>query len=439
MNLPTKNGQKKLYRNGKYINHGLSTSGSIHPTSPTRPDCIKKTGLITRVRHTIGKIVNYIYDLSNSVRLYKIYAALIVGKEKHSSKTIRTFYIGHGQNFFFIMNRIYSEFEVIKRQNQINAFFTKKWIEKFSKLVDIVVADVELLFCSLLFMNNFIKVPPWILQKVDIVNEWNDVVQNFRPQTKRETLRKIKNKEFTVKIVDSRNDFKYFYHRMYLPYIRNRYKKEAIIETEKNFYKECRKGKLIYILRDNELLGGFLFQQYGVELSVLWGGVPEGLQINKYKGSTDALYYYIIRLGYEYGCKRVNLYGTRALLNDGLFFFKRKWGAYVERKPVPCGDILLKPLNLNEAVRSFFVHNYFITRDRKTLTAKILSNDNKLTIEGIRELVECYFSRGLDHFKIFSLKGYEHSVYESAKKEFPYLKLFDLSKSSHPERDFSRL
>jgi len=168
-------------------------------------------------------------------------------------------------------------------------------------------------------------------------------------------------------------------------------------------------------------------------------GASDTVQPTELEGSLQALFYFQILFAYEQGCHKMDFHESRPLLNHGVFQAKRKWGAYVEDSPYLRGDILLRPLSLNEAVCSFFTHNHFITRGRGELTGKILLDGHVVTINEIERMVKLYFIKGLDDFEIFSLGGFEDDVKELANRNTDTVKLFDLSSSSQPEKDFCRL
>jgi lipid II:glycine glycyltransferase (peptidoglycan interpeptide bridge formation enzyme) len=126
------------------------------------------------------------------------------------------------------------------------------------------------------------------------------------------------------------------------------------------------------IIRDGEVVAAVLLHMADKRLAYVWVGVPESIQGDMFNGAFSALYYYTILYGYENGCREIDFLGTRPILNDGLFRYKRKWGTCIRISPVPRGDMLLKPLHLSIPVKSFFTNNFFITKDPRKNNFHIL-------------------------------------------------------------------
>jgi len=332
---------------------------------------------------------------------------------------------------------MYSKFEIIEEYRNINSLSIRSWVKKYGDIVDLIVADVELLFCKMLPRTEFIQIPQWIRQKFDVPDTWEVVLNSFRKSAKKE-LRRVLKYGFTHRITASQEDFRTFYHQMYVPYIKKRHGDEAIIVPETKFLRKCRNGQLMQLLRGEKVVFGVLLNNVG-HLSTEWLGAPDNIEPEMLKGASAALDYYIILYAYECGNYTIDFGPSRPLLNDGLFQYKRKWGTYVQDSRMPRGDILLKPLRFNAPIISFFVNNHFITRDRERLVGKILFNEHRLNVDDLEHIKKCYFIESLDHLKIFTLSGIEDDAREFAKIQSNKLKLFDLSDCLHPEEDFCRL
>lgn len=396
-----------------------------------------KVGFFSRAHKYLEAGLECLWELFRNARLYKVSAAIVSGKEKHSGQPVKALYVGNFNNFAFVFGRICSEFGVIEEHRNINPLGIRSWVKRYKGTVDLVVADVELLLCKTLPWMEFIQIPQWIRQKFDVPDSWEAVWNSFRKSAQKE-LRRVLKYGFTHRTTNSEEDFKTFYHRMYVPYIKERYGDEAIIVPETKFLRKCRRGQLMQLIRGGKVIYGALINNIG-PLSIEWVGVPDNLEPEMLKGASAALDYFIILYAYEYGNQTIDFGPSRPLLNDGLFQYKRKWGTYLQDSRVPRGDILLKPLNFTIPIISFFVNNHFITRDGKRLVGKILFNEHRLNVNDLEHIKKCYFIESLDHLKIFALSGIEDDAREFAKVESHKLRLFDLTNRLHPEEDFCRL
>jgi len=419
------------------INKVQTAQNTNTPISPTKPECYHKIGLLRLIRKNIGAFLEYLWELSGSIRLYKIDAVLVEGKEKHTGQTLTSFYMGRYDNYKLIFTKMYSEFEAVKRHKNLCSLNVKKWIKKHEESVDFIFIDVELLYCKLLRKEEFIQIPHWTRQKFEVPDTWEGVLSKFRKNTKKTDLRKVRKYNFTYKITRSEKDFKDFYYKMHKPYLEKRFDELVIIEPEWKFMRQCRKGELMQIIRGTEVVAGILLHLSEGRLAYVWVGVPDNVQGDLFRGVFSAMYYFTIVYGYENGCHEIDFLGTRPLLDDGLFRYKRKWGTYVQDSPVPRGDILLKPLRFNASVRSFFSNNYFITKDGKNLVGKILFEKAIMSKKELELTAKNFFTHGLRYLIIYSMFGFEDDARTWAHTKASEIKIFDLSESSNPHITFS--
>jgi hypothetical protein len=268
---------------------------------------------------------------------------------------------------------------------------------------------------------------------------WDAVLRSLRKNTKKTDLRKVRKYGFGYRLTCRDEDFRDFYHHMHKPYLEQRFDDLVIIEPEWRFMRQCHKGELLQIVRDDEVLAGVLLHRSGGRLAYVWVGVRDDLEPGMDQGVFSAMYYYTLLHGYENGCDEVDFLGTRPVLNDGLFRYKRKWGTYVEDSPIPRGDIMLRPICFNDPVRSIFRENQFIVRDAAGLTGKILLDNGRVGRSALEEIVARLHTPGLRRLKVFSMQGFSTDACSWAADPGVPLSLFDLSTSSDPAKDYCEL
>jgi hypothetical protein len=219
---------------------------------------------------------------------------------------------------------------------------------------------------------------------------------------------------------------------MYVPYLRSRFGDEAIIEPEDKVLRQCHKGELMQILRGEKIVAAVLLHLLEGRLAYVWVGVPEGLPEDLFQGAFSAMYYFTILHGYRQGCHEIDFLGSRPLLSDGLFRYKRKWGTYITDSPVPRGDILLRPQRLDEPLQHVFRRNPFIVRDRKRLVGKLLWNGTPATEEDLAGIYERHFTPGLAALKVFSLSGFQPAARAWVESRSLPLETIDLTSVPEP-------
>jgi hypothetical protein len=408
------------------------------PLSPSRSQKDLAVSFPRKFRNYFGGSLEYLWDLSRSIRIYKVQAIILQGTEKYSGRIMNCFYLGHRENFAFIFGLVYSNFSIKERYEDISSLKAEKWIKKFQDKVDLLVVDLELIYSKFLAKHNFMEIPPWVHQKLFIHDEWNAVLNKFRKNTKKTDIRKVRKYNFSCRITRNEDDFRKFYHNIYRPYLEIRFKDAAIIEPEWKVMRQCKKGELMQIMRGDVMVAGVVLHAFEKRLAYVWAGVPENIDSEICKGAFSAIYYFTIIYGFNKGCNEIDFLASRPLLNDGVFRYKRKWGTEVKNSQIPRGDILLKPLCFGQPVVSFLTHNHFVVRDGINLIGKILSDRKPLGEKDIEHIHEYYSTEGLDHIKVFSMAGFDEKAKIRAEDTSLKIKLVDLSSASSPHKIFCR-
>jgi hypothetical protein len=415
---------------------------SARASRPPNPEPVRgraaSIGFPRRLRRDVGAGLEYLWELSGSLRLARADALLLEGKERESGIPLTAFYFGHYDNYEFVFRRIFSDFRIVEKHERIQSLFVGRWLERYQQRASLVLLDVELLYCKLLSTRSYLEIPQWIRQKYRMPETWKEVLGTFRKNTKRVDLRKVRKFGLSYRITREERDFEEFYHRMYVPYLTKRFEGEVIIEPEWKVRRQCRKGEIMQILRGEQVVAAVLLHCLDGRLAYVWVGVPEDLDDELYAGAFSGMYYFTIQYGFQCGCHEIDFLGSRPLLTDGLFRYKRKWGTFVEDSPVPRGDILLKPLEVSEPVKNIFRRNYFIVRDGNSLAAKVLLAEGPGTSERLQGVFDQYFTEGLARLKVFSLAGFEEEAWRWAEESGEAIQLVDLRGVASPQESFCR-
>jgi hypothetical protein len=389
-----------------------------------------------RLRKQTGAALEYLWELSGSLRLARADALLVVGREVETGLPVTAAYVGHYDNYAFVLNRIYADYQVLEKQEGVHSLHASRWLAHWAERADLLFADVELLYNLPFRRSSFLQIPQWVRQKYSMPETWPEVLSSFRKNTKKTDLRKVRKYGLTYRITRSESDFADFYHQMYVPYLRARFRDEAIIEPEAKVLRQCHKGELMQILREERVVAAVLLHQLEGRLAYVWVGVPDGLPDDLFQGAFSALYYFTILHGYLQGCHEVDFLGSRPLLTDGLFRYKRKWGTYVEDSPVPRGDIQIRPQTLDGPLQYVFRRNPFLVRAGKGLIGKFLWGGNPATEEDLVELYEKYFTPGLERLQVVSVSGFTESARAWSEGSSVPLEIVDLRGASQPAATF---
>jgi hypothetical protein len=420
-----------------------STQAARKKSTPNLPEQPRRgqtaaTSPLRRLRKNIGAMLEYVWQLSAAFRAIRADALLIKGHERISGEPMTVFYFGNYENYAYMVERLFRDYEIVNHHENVLALKVNSWTSKYYSQVSLVFLDVELLYCKLVSREHYVQMPSMVNLKLRLYESWDRVVEQFRKNTRRVDLRKVRKYELSYRISHDEQDYLDFYQYMYKPYLIRRFQDKVVLEPEWKVLRQCRKGELIHIRRGDQTVAAAVLHQLDGRLASLWVGVPEDLPEDLYRGAFAGLYYFTIQYAYEQGCTVVDFLGSKPLLNDGSFQFKRRWGVYLEENPAPWGDILLRPVQFTPAVKNVFVHNPCIAREGVTLVGKALLSDGNSSQTSVKKLYEQFYCEGLAQLKIYSLEGFESDALVWAAEQGGRVQLIDLSGETDPPEAFCR-
>lgn len=411
----------------------------------------------------LGAIRNFVKStwsnsicLSRSVRIFLLDMALVEGTEKNSGQPVKTLYVGATKppvfglgrfyskseaiekyaNFQFVMDSIYSDYAIIAQTKNVNGLIINRWLRKYEGQADMVFINAELLFAQKLDRFQYLALPPWVPQKLILADQWEDVLKSF-PKNTRKKLRRVLKHEYQFYTAHTDNQFNYFYHAMYVPYTHTRFGNAAVIYPQDHIKRILQQGEILFLFRNDRVLLGSLIKYEHDRLLSICVAAADDLQPAMFKGAMEAMYYFCIMSAFEKGCRVVDFLGSRPLLDDGAFRYKRKWGTYIDKFYRPVADIYFKTLRLNTGVKSFLAYNPFIIKTSKGFRGRVLLN-TPANDKDIKSCAKHYQTRGLNGIDIFCTAGIQYCADKYLDNNVPEIKVHDISKSPHPERDFCK-
>jgi len=258
----------------------------------------------------------------------------------------------------YYIERLYDEDPKITKVKKIYIWNLRKFVDQQTEvLIDIYRPLVRLLDGGLL-------VPSFVDQVLDIEKKSvNDSIKIDKNNWKRI-------KKFSHEISNDYEDLKFFYEKMYVPYIKRRYKDSATIESFNNIEKIFKNGGLIFVIFDGERVAASLDQKLGETYFLCKAGVIDDFYIKK--GALVASYYFSILRAKEVNAKIVDFGTSLPFLMDGVLRHKNNWGTRIRDDKSNKRFVYLKNCTFKEP---------FIYFEDEKLKTSVSSNNDKLLEE----------------------------------------------------------
>ena len=160
---------------------------------------------------------------------------------------------------------------------------------------------------------------------------------------------------------------------MYVPYGLWRFPETAIFTNYYTLKILFELGsKILFIKHKGEYIFGGLFLKDKNKVTASYAGLKEGKFDHIKRGVIAASYYYLIKYSKENGATVVDLGSCRSFVKDGLFLYKRKWGAEMEKSGYESSEIYaFKNCTNNESISSFLQNNPFIYLEKNQFKIKV--------------------------------------------------------------------
>lgn len=199
-----------------------------------------------------------------------------------------------------------------------------------------------------------------------------------------------------------------FYDEQYRPYISSLYGETAIIVDRDRFIRECRRGVLIQLAYQEEIVATALLRPIGRSMAVVWTGMVPSSSDSRVPGATDALDYFSLLYAHLMGCRWLDFGPSRPDLRDGTLQYKRKWGAEIHTGLFAQPSISWTCNDGAHAAREFLKRHAFIANDSGTLRGLIFLDDDDAETQ--RSLIERLVSPGIEDYRVIALSPLRESA-----------------------------
>lgn len=227
---------------------------------------------------------------------------------------------------------------------------------------------------------------------------------NSSKRSLRTKVNRTLKQNFTYKISHSPKDLDRFYHQMLVPTTQQRHQHRAIIEPY-SYYEEMFKSSfLMFLSLDGEEVAATLCSAKNGVFHYKCIGNPDGnVELMKHDVNT-AMYWYMIQHAFDLGMQQMNFEGSFAWVTDGVFKYKRRWGAEVHSDPGEHDQLLFRAQNLSAEWREHLNTIGFIACGGDKYLRIFI---DRIT-PSIERPVEAAMKEGLDGIQVVA-PGHSHS------------------------------
>jgi hypothetical protein len=285
--------------------------------------------------------------------------------------------------------------------------------------VDLVVARVQRPLARWLFDEGFVRVPEAVGAQLKV--QTNDATFAGAHKTAKRNIEQVRKNQLTWCVSHELKDFEHFYDAMYVPFAIARYGESAFIRNRHALRRRFRQGGLIWIIQQDDIIAGQIFQVNKSVLHLLGPGTFQGSAAPVKQGAFSALYVFAAAYAQQKGLQWLDLGASMPSLRDGVLMHKRGWGAMLTNRHESAHDLVLRWNTFNPSLNQFFADVPLIFRDQEALSALMtLPDQEPITPKLINALQSKFMMPGLHRLYVMTENGGESPAHpEEGSKDTP--------------------
>jgi hypothetical protein len=284
---------------------------------------------------------------------------------------------------------------------------------------DIVIVHVDKVYRPLLRKWGFVHLPEWVSFRFDLSSPPQQTWRQSRTKNLQENLRRIRKYGYTSVVTHDSAQFDFFYREMYLPFIPRKYGESTELVGPQFMRLFFESGLLLLVKKGEEAISGSIIIAGTAGAKAMIIGMKEGSEAHRREGALAACYYFTTLWAWDKGYPSVDFGECRPFFDDGVFYFKKRWGMRLEEYPHRSNVFGLRVGSASPAALDFLEANPFVVQGKLGLEGRVLAGrDHALTAEEMSGLLRSYLVPGLDCLTIVSPKGFDHAVETTAVNQY---------------------
>ncbi len=297
-------------------------------------------------------------------RAFYLTPYLIEGEERVSGVILKVvFFCNDLKILDYWKSQLFNENHKITSKPKILLWKIRKFNNSLRSEYDLCVIETSKISRPFMKSRKGFSMPRWFDTLLDVENSLDAINNN-------DTQKHIRKYGFSCEQRYDTDDLKFFYKRMYKPYIQTRHKDSSVITDVSYYLKRFGKkeSRLFFLMKENTPVAGSFNEKINGKIKFSGIGILDGQREIVRMGAIRAIYYYMLSYYKEKNIKQINFGGTSPLLSDGLTQFKISMRAFPNvRKLYGEKSLMLLPLKESLPLRAVLKSNPLIYVSNKKI------------------------------------------------------------------------
>jgi Acetyltransferase (GNAT) domain len=343
-------------------------------------------------------LIKMIENLRSRFRGQRLRLWQLSGRERYSACPLQIAYAGHAAGMHYVSEMAFGDGTIAARSSRIWSWNALNFRCHRYKNSDLAIAETRGEPANRNRYAAEFYVPGWFEAVIDLSNFEKQLLQS---KNVKNDLRKIRKYGLKYRISRDPMDFDDFYHRMYLPHITKAHQSQALPMSYSQMVSHFDESELLLVTREGEDIAGSILLYIDGQAHTWKLGVSRGDRKLISEGALSAVYYFQLEHLKNLGYRKILCGGTRALVNDGGYQHKRKWGMTLDRAWQD--GLLISVRKQNDGVKAFLQNNPFIhVRNGKHRCAIFSEPDEQSREAAVAKFYSNYSIAGIEWLDIYN-------------------------------------
>ena len=322
----------------------------------------------------LQKILIFVFSTWVRVRSVILPVRIFQGIPSEGCATFTFAYIGWDKRkLSYFLSSLYQSFERVPGKRYIPFWKIEYKTKALSDICDMALLEIDSEITKKHARNIYgFLLPRWLKMHLDVDKSF-EILSDKRNHIRR----MIRKYDLSLNIGTQEEDFRFFYEKMYKPYIQARHKGSSVIDSFEIMFNHPRmeSARILFVIHEGKRIGG-VYEQFFDGLPYLNAlGVLDGSMEYLKKGAVGATYYFAVEEYKRNQIPRVNIGGTSPLLKDGLTKFKISLGAKVSKfESQDSIRLKLLLLNYSPGLSSYLMNSGFVHIDQDQIHCALFQN-----------------------------------------------------------------
>jgi hypothetical protein len=302
-------------------------------------------------------------DLIANVAFPLVDVVWLRGQLQHGGEPARLLVAGSQPWANYLPERLLQSGFAIEPVARVRIPSLPRVLQAHREQADLVLVRMDRAWTRFVSDSAYLRVPEWVCAFVDLPDDLEAYLHGN--ESRRSDVRRLRSKGYTYEISQSEQDLDTFYEHFHAPLVRRRHGTQAAVVPRWLLRHWLSHGGLLWVLYQGRRVAGGLFSFEAGGLHLLSSGCDDQPEA---RAGFAGIYVFLWLHAHALGIRRLNLGGCRPTTRDGVFRYKRKWGARFAEKPEQYADMHLWWQRPSPALRELLQYTPLVFRDRVGLS-----------------------------------------------------------------------